>query len=89
VSRLTEMDGSATQESVLNDPEVAEWMSRQKPGRYRPRLWGHTKIINLIMSQIEVATGKPMKRPDIPGEVLRQYKARNKLRSTLARIGVQ
>lgn len=89
VSTLTEYDGSRTQESVLNDPEVALWMSKQKPGRYKPRLWGHTRLINLVMSQIEVATGKPMRRPDIPGEVLRQKVTQNKIKSTLARIGVR
>lgn len=89
VSRLTELDGTATQESVLNDPEVVEWMSKQKPAKYTPRLWGHTKLINLIMTQIEVATGKPMKRPEIPGEKLRQQKNVNKLKGTLSRIGVQ
>lgn len=89
VSRLTEMDGTATQESVLNDPEVIEWMSKQKPAKYVPRLWGHTKLINLVMSQIEIATGKPMKRPIIPGERMREANNRNRLRSTLTRIGVQ
>lgn len=88
VSRLTELDGTATQESVLHDPEVVQWMAKQKPGKYVPRLWGHTKLVNLIMTQIEVATGKPMKRPDIPGEKLRQKNNVNKLKGTLARIGV-
>lgn len=88
VSWLTEYDGSATQEAVLNDPEVIEWMSNQKPGSYKPRLWGHTREVSLLMSQIEVATGKPMKRPIIPGQALADQKKVNKLKGTLSRIGV-
>jgi len=88
VQRLTEIDGTATQESVLNDPEVVRWMAEQKPLPYKPRLWGHTKVANLLMTQIEVATGKPMRRPEIPGEKLRMQHKVNKLKSTLTRIGV-
>lgn len=88
VHRLTEWDGSATQESVLHDPEVVEWMSHQKPGAYKPRLWGQTRQLNLMMTQIEVASGKPMKRADIPGDKLRQQRNVNKLKGTLTRIGV-
>jgi hypothetical protein len=89
VQRLTEIDGTATQESVLNDPEVVEWMANQKPLPYKPRLWGHTRLVNLVMTQIEIATGKPMRRPEIPGQKLREQHNVNKLRSTLTRIGVQ
>ncbi|ABE67642.1 hypothetical protein Wildcat_37 [Mycobacterium phage Wildcat] len=88
VQRLAEMDGTATQESILHDPEVVEWMATHKPGKAEPRIWGQTRIVNLLMSQIEVATGKPMKRAVIPGEKLREKRNVNRLKNTLSRIGV-
>lgn len=91
VQRLAELDGTATQESVLHDPVVMEWMSKQRQtGSSKPRLWGYTKEIALLSTLIDAEVGKTvMKRPDIPGEVLRQKMTQNKLKSTLSRIGVQ
>lgn len=70
------IEGSATNEAVLLDQETVEWMSQMpaERGQYRPRIFGHTKEVNLLMMQIEVATGKPMKRPYIPGLELRTQK---------------
>jgi len=67
------IQGTAVNEAVLLDPETVEWMADQPPerGTHRPPIFGHTKEVNLMMMQIEVATGKPMKRPLIPGLELR------------------
>jgi hypothetical protein len=86
---LAELDGTATQESVLHDPEVVEIMAKQRPLPYKPRIWGHTKLTNLIMTLIDVQTGHPMKRPEIPGEKLRDARNRHRLHETLTRIGVE
>lgn len=76
---------------MLHDPEVVEWMAKQKPmpGR-KPRLWGYTKEIALLSTLIDAEVGKSiMKRPDIPGEKLREKNQQNKLKNTLKRLGVQ
>jgi hypothetical protein len=67
------IEGSATNEAVMLDPQTIEWMSKQPADRgvHRPRIFGHTREVSLLMMQIEVATGKPMKRPEIPGLKLR------------------
>jgi hypothetical protein len=91
VQRLAELDGTATQESVLHDPPVVKWMSEQRQtGGGKPRLWGYTKEVALLSTLIDAEVGKSiMKRPDIPGDVLRQKNVQNKLKNTLSRIGVQ
>jgi hypothetical protein len=91
VQRLTDTDGSALQESMLHDPVVAEWMSKQRrTGSGKPRLWGYTKEVALLSTLIDAEVGKTvMKRPDIPGEVLRQKRTQTNLKNTLSRIGVQ
>ena len=63
-------------EAVLLDPETIEWMASQPDARGsgRPRIFGHTREVNLMMMQIEVATGSPMKRPVIPGLELRKQR---------------
>jgi len=84
--RLMNIEGSATNEAVLLDPETVEWMSRQPPdrGAYRPRIFGHTREVSLMMMQIEVATGKPMKRPLIPGLELRTSRTIIKTKDAIA-----
>jgi hypothetical protein len=91
VQRLAELDGTATQESVLHDPPVVEWMSKQRQtGSGKPRLWGYTKEVALLSTLIDAEVGKTiMKRPDIPGDTLRQKNTQINLKSTLSRIGVQ
>lgn len=88
--RLAELDGSATQESVLHDPSVVKWMAEQRPvSGGKPRLWGFTKEVGLLSTLIDAEVGKSvMKRPDIPGEKLREKNNQNRLRNTLKRIGV-
>lgn len=88
---MAEVDGTLTQESVLHDPDVVKWMAEQKPHPGgKPRLWGYTKEIAYMSTLIDATVGKNvMKRPDIPGEKLREKNNQNKLRNTLKRIGVQ
>lgn len=70
--RLVNIQGSAVNEAVLEDPETIEWMAKQpEPRSHRPPIFGHTKEVNLMMMAIEVQTGKSMKRPVIPGTELR------------------
>lgn len=80
------IEGTAVNEAVLLDPETIEWMASQDADRgpYRPPIFGHTKEINLLMMQIEVATGKPMKRPSIPGIELRTRRKVNKTKDAIA-----
>lgn len=83
--RLMNIEGSAVNEAVLLDPETIEWMASQEADRgvYRPPIFGHTKQISLMMTQIEVATGKPMKRPLIPGFELRTKRKVNKTKDVV------
>lgn len=80
------IEGCAVNEAVLLDPETIEWMSRQPAdrGSHRPPIFGHTKQVNLAMMQIEVATGKPMKRPLIPGLELRTSRVISKTKDAIA-----
>ena len=80
------IEGSATNEAVLLDPETIEFMSQMpaERGGYRPPIFGHSKEVNLLMMQIEVATGKPMKRPFIPGLELRTQKVISKTKNAIA-----
>lgn len=73
---LINIEGSKVNEAVLEDPETIEWMSNQSESHRsnRPPIFGHTKEINLLMMQIEVQTGKEMKRPLIRGLQLRTQK---------------
>lgn len=88
---LAERDGTLTQESVLHDPEVVKWMAEQKPlSGGKPRLWGYTKEIAMLATLVDATAHKNvMKRPDIPGQKLREKNQQNKLKNTLSRIGVQ
>jgi hypothetical protein len=85
------VDGTLTQESVLHDPVVVKWMAEQKPSNgAHPRLWRFTREISMLSTLIDAEIGKTvMKRPEIPGDKLREKNNQNKLRSTLSRIGVQ
>ena len=72
--RLINIQGTAVNEAVLEDPETIEWMAsrtHRDDGPIRPRIFGHTRQIDLLMAAIEVHTGKPMKRPLIKGLQLR------------------
>lgn len=73
-------------EAVLLDPETIEWMANQPGDRgvYRPRIFGHTKEVSLLMTQIEVATGRPLKRPTIPGLELRTERKVIKTKDVIA-----
>jgi len=84
--RLMNIEGSAVNEAVLLDPETVKWMASQDSDRgvYRPPIFGHTKEVNLMMTQIEVATGKPLKRPYIPGLELRTRRKVNKTKDAIA-----
>ncbi|OQW34511.1 MAG: hypothetical protein A4E20_10855 [Nitrospira sp. SG-bin2] len=64
---LMNIEGTKVNEQVLEDPETIEWMASQPERSSRPPIFGHTKEVNLMMMQIEVQTGKQMKRPIIPG----------------------
>jgi hypothetical protein len=80
------IEGSAISEAVLLDPETIKWMASQDDARgdSRPRLFGHTREINLQMMQIEVATGKPMKRPLIPGLEMRKNRKIKRTKDAVA-----
>ena len=84
--RLINIEGSAVNEAILLDPETIEWMAAQPAdrGAYRPRIFGHTREISLLMMQVEVATGKPMPRPTIPGLKLRTDRKVNKTKDAIA-----
>lgn len=70
--RLMNLEGSATNEAVLLDPETIQWMAAQPEQRsHRVPIFGHTKELNLMMMAVEVQTGRAMKRPVIPGLELR------------------
>lgn len=72
--QLINEEGSLTYESVHNDPETIELLGSRKDsddGPRRVRLYGFTKEISLMQSQIEVAIGKSLPRPTIPGLELR------------------
>lgn len=84
--RLMNLEGTATNEAVLHDPETIEWMARQPEERsFKPPIFGHTKEINLLMMAIEVQTGKPMKRPVIPGLELRLKRKIIKTKASVAK----
>lgn len=90
VQLLAEVDGTLVQESVLHDPSVVKWMAEQKPSGYtKPRLWGYTREISMLATIIDAQVGNSvMKRPEIPGEKLREKNNQNRLKNTLKRIGV-
>lgn len=82
------IEGTAVNEAVLLDPETIEWMasrSERDDGPSRPRIFGHTKEINLMMMQIEVQTGKPFKRPLIPGLEMRTQRIVLRTKDAVAR----
>lgn len=84
--RLINIEGSATNEAVLEDPETIEWMAKQPDkGSHRPSIFGHTREVNLMMMAIEVHTGKQMKRPVIPGLELRTKRKILKTKDSVAR----
>lgn len=56
----------------------------QDRGSFRPRIFGHSREVNLMMMAIEVATGKPMKRPLIPGLELRTDRVITKTKNAVA-----
>ena len=80
------IEGSATNEAVLLDPETVQWMASQPADRgvYRPRIFGHTREVSLLMMQVEVATGKPMKRPTVPGLKLRTDRKISKTKDAIS-----
>lgn len=90
VQALSNWDGTATQDSVLHDPEVVKWMAEQKPVHgQKPRFFGYTREVGLLSTLIDATVGRPiMKRPENPGEALRQKNMQNKIKNTLKRIGV-
>lgn len=83
--RLINIEGSALNEAILLDPETVEWMANQPADRgvYRPRIFGHTREVSLMMTQIEVAAGKALPRPIIPGLKLRTERKVTKTKSAV------
>lgn len=84
-NRLINIEGTAVNEAVLLHPDTIEYMAGlpEERGPSRPRIFGHTRELNLMMMQIEVATGKPMKRPLIPGFELRTQRTIAKTKSAV------
>lgn len=84
--RLINIEGSALNEAVLLDPETVEYMAglEDERGQSRPRIFGHTREINFAMMQIEVHTGKPFKRPLIPGLELRKNRQIQRTKNAVA-----
>jgi hypothetical protein len=70
---LINLQGSKTNEAVLNDPEVIEWMASMKDdGRRTIPIFGQTEIVSLLKTLIDVSAGKEiMPRHKIPGHELR------------------
>lgn len=68
------------------DPETVEYMAGlpEERGQSRPRIFGHTREINFAMMQIEVHTGKPFKRPLIPGFELRAKRQISRTKSAVS-----
>lgn len=82
------IEGTAVNEAVLEDPETIEWMAARSwrdNAPSRPRIFGHTKEINLMMMQIEVQTGKPFKRPLIKGLELQTQRMVIRTKDAVAR----
>lgn len=68
------IEGSLTNEAVLEDPETIAWMgsrTRDDDGPAKERIFGHTKTISLLKTQIEIKIGKALPRPVIKGLELR------------------
>lgn len=84
--RLINIEGTALNEAILLDPETVEWMANQPADRgvYRPRIFGHTRQVSLMMSQIEIATGKALPRPVVPGLKARTERKVNKTKSVVS-----
>ncbi|WP_081347045.1 hypothetical protein [Mycobacteroides chelonae] len=68
------IQGTLTNEAVLNDPETIEWMGSRKDsddGPTRVRIFGHTEDIAWLKRLVEVQIGKSLPSPVIPGLELR------------------
>lgn len=73
-------------EAVLEHPETIAWMGNRSDdddGPFKERIFGHTKAVSLLKTQIELVTGKPMARPVIPGIELRLQKKIRKTHSAV------
>lgn len=71
---LMNLEGSLTNEAVHLDPETIELLGSRRDTDDDPRrvrLFGFTKEISLLQTQVEVAIGKSLPRPKIPGLELR------------------
>lgn len=83
---LMNIQGTKTNEAVLNDPETIEWMasgSDKDDGKIP--IFGHTEIVSLLKSLIEVQTGKELPRPVIPGLELRIQRKIKRTHSAVAK----
>lgn len=70
--------GTLTNEAVLEDPETIQYMASRKAsddGPTKVRIFGHTEIVSLLKTLIEVKVGKELPRPKIPGLELRLKRA--------------
>lgn len=81
------MPGTKTNEAVLLDPETIEHMGSttdRDDGPSRPPIFGHTEIVSLLKTLIELQTGKSMPRPEIPGHTLRLQRKIRKTHNAVA-----
>lgn len=84
--RFMNIEGTATNEAVLLDPETIEWLANQRDEAPKPPpIFGHTQDINLMKMGIEASAGKSLfKRPVIPGLELRTQRKIIKTRNSVA-----
>lgn len=82
---LMNIQGSKTNEAVLQDPETIEWMASQKgDSDSGVPIFGNTEIVSLLKTLIEVQAGKELyPRPKIPGLELRKRRKIAKTKSSI------
>lgn len=71
---LMNITGTKTNEAVLEDPEVVEQMgsgSDRDDGPHKVPIFGHTEVVSLLKTLVELKVGKELPRPKIPGLELR------------------
>lgn len=71
---LMNIQGSKTNEAVLEDPITIEWMASRKDRDdvHRTPIFGHTETIALLKTLVDIGAQKEItSRPKIPGLELR------------------
>ncbi|SKY04006.1 Uncharacterised protein [Mycobacteroides abscessus subsp. massiliense] len=82
------IQGTLTNEAVLNDPETIEWMGSRKDsddGPNKVRIFGHTEDIAWLKRLVEVQIGKSLPGPVIQGLELRLQRKLIKTKNAVER----